>query len=199
MNRPILALAAALCLSPAAQAVSLSTSNLNGNALDTSFSTASLIAFDLDLSNTLPVTLMFSLDADDIVRGGADFNALIREITDAGIPGLRLTLSAGAGFDLVEPPRAATLTGDALTGSVFAASPADLSLGFATAAGDPVTEIYLGNPFLEEGFQDWHVNFGGMAVGDQFTLSVAVVPEPGEWALMLAGLGLVGFAARRRG
>lgn len=199
MNRLILALAAALCLSPAAQAVSLSASTLNGNALDTGFSTASLIAFDLDLSNTLPVTLTFSLDADDIVRGGADFNALIREITDAGIPGLRLTLSGGTGFDLVESPRAATLLGEAPTGWVIPASGADLSLGFATTAGDRVTEIYLGNPLLEEGLQNWHVSFGGMAAGDQFALTVAVVPEPGEWMLMLAGLGLVGFAARRRG
>ncbi|MCZ2421077.1 MAG: FxDxF family PEP-CTERM protein, partial [Burkholderiales bacterium] len=28
--------------------------------------------------------------------------------------------------------------------------------------------------------------------------SVAAVPEPETWALMLAGLGLLGFAARRR-
>ncbi len=29
-------------------------------------------------------------------------------------------------------------------------------------------------------------------------VSVAAIPEPHEWAMMLAGLGLVGFAARRR-
>jgi hypothetical protein len=29
--------------------------------------------------------------------------------------------------------------------------------------------------------------------------SLAPVPEPETWALMLAGLGLVGWAARRRG
>jgi len=31
-----------------------------------------------------------------------------------------------------------------------------------------------------------------------FTNSAAVVPEPAAWALMIAGFGLVGFAARRR-
>jgi len=31
-----------------------------------------------------------------------------------------------------------------------------------------------------------------------FSVSVAAVPEPHEWAMMLAGLGLVGWAARRR-
>jgi hypothetical protein len=29
-------------------------------------------------------------------------------------------------------------------------------------------------------------------------ISIAAVPEPHEWAMMLAGLGLVGWAARRR-
>jgi len=29
-------------------------------------------------------------------------------------------------------------------------------------------------------------------------VNVAAVPEPGEWAMMLAGLGIVGFMARRR-
>jgi hypothetical protein len=32
-----------------------------------------------------------------------------------------------------------------------------------------------------------------------FGASVTVVPEPGEWALILAGLGLIGFSIHRRG
>jgi hypothetical protein len=31
------------------------------------------------------------------------------------------------------------------------------------------------------------------------TLTVVAVPEPETWGMLLAGLGLVGFAARRRG
>jgi hypothetical protein len=30
------------------------------------------------------------------------------------------------------------------------------------------------------------------------TYNVTTVPEPGEWAMLLAGLGLVGWRARRR-
>lgn len=44
--------------------------------------------------------------------------------------------------------------------------------------------------------------FRGQAGGYQFdnirVESVAAIPEPGTWAMMLGGFGLVGFAARRR-
>jgi hypothetical protein len=41
-------------------------------------------------------------------------------------------------------------------------------------------------------------NDHGLAI-DDFSFSVTAVPEPGALALMLAGLGAIGFVARRRG
>jgi hypothetical protein len=38
-------------------------------------------------------------------------------------------------------------------------------------------------------------NSGGLTLDN---VSIAAVPEPGEWALMLAGLGMMGFIVRRR-
>ena len=37
-----------------------------------------------------------------------------------------------------------------------------------------------------------------MCIRDRFNVGVAAVPEPETYAMMLAGLGLMGFVARRR-
>jgi PEP-CTERM motif len=38
----------------------------------------------------------------------------------------------------------------------------------------------------------------GYWTADNFVFDAAVVPEPATWAMLIAGFGLVGFAARRR-
>ena len=38
----------------------------------------------------------------------------------------------------------------------------------------------------------------GVQFGRAATAPVSVIPEPGAWAMLIAGFGLVGFAARRR-
>ena len=52
----------------------------------------------------------------------------------------------------------------------------------------------LGNPSGNPAWSSY-----GVGTGDAlFSFSVANVPEPAEWALMIAGFGLVGAVARRR-
>lgn len=45
------------------------------------------------------------------------------------------------------------------------------------------------------GASTWNLASNGVL---NYTVAVAAVPEPGEWALMLSGFGLIGFIARRR-
>lgn len=196
MYRYVLALAGALVISAPTHAVTPDSATLNGNALDTSFSSASLLALDLTLFNALPTTMSFVVDADDIAAGGIDFNALIREVGGAGLPGLRLTLS-GARFGAIGSARGATQSGD-LPDVTFIGSATDVIASAVASASASFTEVYVGNPFYEDTLDDWRIAFDTMHAGDVFSLNVAVVPEPREWMLMLAGLGMIGLSAARR-
>lgn len=67
----------------------------------------------------------------------------------------------------------------------------------ATFAGDNTTHTFT----LVAGAQyhfDISGNFGPNATHGQYSIAIAAIPEPSEWALMLSGLGLMGFVARRR-
>lgn len=76
-----------------------------------------------------------------------------------------------------------TYTGDR-TANGTGASPITFNFGSGVITDTAVVNIDAGG--------EW--TFMSEATFD----SVAAVPEPGEWAMMAAGLGVVGFAAKRR-
>ncbi len=76
---------------------------------------------------------------------------------------------------------------------------------FATPTGQDFLQRSVTGPLLAAG-TDHILTFQGTnldgddntAFIDAVALAAAPVPEPGEWALMLAGLAVVGWTARRR-
>ena len=67
--------------------------------------------------------------------------------------------------------------------------------------------LYYGNPSVGSSLNDhWERDLAGFQtyaddpdiLSDNFAARVTAVPEPGTWALLLGGLGVIGAAARRR-
>ena len=94
----------------------------------------------------------------------------------------------GGSFDWTSP--VATATAAAVVGN---------TAGLVAGLGGAVTTTWASNDTLWVRWIDRNDagNDHGLAI-DNVTLSVSAVPEPGSYALMLAGLAAIGFVARRR-
>lgn len=137
---------------------------------------------------------------------------------------LTLTLLQGAGFDGavlatrtmvfngLPADRTASwvdfdLTGTSLvTGQTYTALLSSPSARYGLVYGPDINiytgqalggDAYAGGKFLATGHNDKVCNTGICDANFRFT-SVAAVPEPASWALMIGGFGLVGGAMRAR-
>lgn len=70
------------------------------------------------------------------------------------------------------------------------ANASDVALSGTSHRG---TFLFTNNPFAVGGSMS-----GAADGGPTFLVSVSPIPEPGEWAMLLAGLGAVGLMVRRR-
>jgi hypothetical protein len=185
--RIALALAGMILLAAPAAAVTVSSVSASGGNSATIVTQApGLLEADFAFAASSPIRLGLTSDAGE--RDFA-FNSAVEFFTGAAarrnMRSLTVSLDGAifTGLGAVAPTFAgytAWLSPDA----------AFLRIGF-TSPGEP-NAVLLGSL---AGGDDFMLRFAG---GDTATLTLrAVVPEPGTWALLIAGFGLVGVALRR--
>jgi hypothetical protein len=190
MNKHLLALAAAAALlstlpAHAANFVGVTT---GGPVIVEDYSADGLISFDIDFLAVTSATLSYRIGAADLGGMGVSFNAVLRNFTDSGLNGYTFSLSTGL-FDEI-----GTVTRQFGGASTISFNGADASVAFMPPE---FLDVEIGDPLAVGGNKiDWRIS--GLALGDRVNLTVSAVPEPGTWALMLGGMGMVGWLASRR-
>jgi hypothetical protein len=181
---------ASLTLSAGAFAVTLSNVETNGNVFDNSASSAALISPSIELKSASPIVFTFVVDEED-AGGTVAFNSSIANGAGTAWRSLEVALTGGtvvlAGSVTPQFGAIDGRSGDAVTETI------------TFSPGEPFG-VDLGNPFSQAGAQDWLIGLGGLQAGDRLTVTVTagLVPEPGTYAMLLAGLSLLGWGVRRR-
>lgn len=190
------AMAALLGALALAQAGTASAASLHSVAADaanqvTDYSQAGLVSFDLDWHQLSHTGLQFTVDAADVHNGSLAFNALVRNLSGLGLEQVYVSFQGAA----LSPAQGSVGTDGFSEVAAHSASQQVIWAQFAPALG---TEFYLGNPLATTTALNWTLDLSGLQAGQQFSVLVSAVPEPGTYALVLAGLAAVGLVAARR-
>lgn len=187
MNRTFIAAALAAALALPAHAVTFEGAVTQGGTVVTDYSATGLLSFDIDFANFSPVQMEFRIEDGDVLQPIL-LNAVLRNFTGSGLTGYTLGLDRG-GYGVV--------------GTVTRQFGGSTEIGVAggtatfTFSSPEFLDIEIGNPLgTTAGAIDWTLT--GLQAGDRINLTVSAVPEPGTYALLLAGLLAVGFIARRQ-
>jgi hypothetical protein len=184
---------AAVLAAPAAHAVEYVGSSFampaTGNSV-VSFGSGDAQSFDINFGTMTRVTLVFVTFRDEIAPT-MSFSSIINNFTGYNFEGMTVRLTGGAMFQA--PNGSVTPTFGTLASTVV--TPTQVSMGFSSGEG---FALNFGNPLMASGASDWMIDFSAVESGAAFGVSVTAVPEPGTYAMLLAGLGLIGTMVRRR-
>lgn len=147
-------------------------------------------SFDVNFGVLTNVTLEFVTLRDELAPT-MSLNALVNNFTGFNIEGLLVKLTGGAVFQA--PNGTVTPT----FGTIGSTSVAPTLVSSYLSSGEGFA-INFGNPLAQGGQSDWTVNFSAVEAGSTFGITVTAVPEPGTYAMLLAGLALMGTVVRRR-
>jgi hypothetical protein len=159
-----------------------------GTSIVTDYSDSGLISFDLDLKDTTPVTLSYQLTTGDL--SGLDFNAVLRNLTGAGLTQFSFSLNAASFQSLgtvtrsFDPAYSLSTRHDGHQALISFGSPEYL-------------DVAIGNPLGTAGAQNWVIDTSSLNAGDVLTVTAAV-PEPESCVMALLGLAAIGAFVRRR-
>ena len=189
LNKLLMAVAATLAFSGAAQAAVLTSTTGSTANVVTDYSTPALVSFDLDLEDFSSTRLNFVLEDGDLL-GPLSMNALVRNLSGFGLSHFTFSLQ---GIAFANP---GSVTPDFGTLKQVTSTRSAAAISFATPE---FTEFQFGNPLSINGRSDWVFDTTGLRAGDAFSIT-ATVPEPSSFALLLSALALMGvYAVRRNG
>lgn len=199
-RKHLIALLAGLAWAGAAPAATVFTDNFDGNTLGLNATPAgwTVTGGTVDIIGSTGSGSLF-----DLLPGNGAYIDLDGSTGASGLLSVSLGLTAGveytATFNLAGSQRGSAETGTVSFGGA--------SLDYALASSDPFAAFTLSfTPGASGTFDLSFQNAGGDNLGallDNVSVTsnggVTPIPEPETYALMLAGLALVGCAARRRG
>jgi len=173
----------------------------DGGVLGAGFEGAISYWFTVDgptsVFDVVPLWVSFALQAR--VTGGGPANASAAFSLGFAHSG---DFQTSVGADLAHPDPADLIETRAF--GLQAGQRASISLGVAGASFAGSTAYALADPyiFIDPTFLASHAGYSvrvSSGVGNEMPVTpVTPVPEPGTWALMLAGIGILGTIARRR-